>query len=325
MDKKTLNRGYAAALASALILAWTGIFISYLTRTYRIPSLVLAYWRELFVVLVLLVALGIFRLAPLRVNRKQLGFLAWYGLALAVFNSLWTLAVAFSGAAVATVLVYSSGAFTALLGWLLFRERLDWVKGLAVILCLGGCLLVSGAADPAAWAVNGMGIITGILSGLLYAVYSLMGRAAAEQHINPWTTILYTFGFASCILLAVNLLPLDFIPGSAQSAGEMLWLDTQWQGWGILFLLAAGPTVLGFGVYNVSLGYLPSSVANLIVTLEPVFTSAIAFLLLGETMDGVQISGSFLILGGVLLMRGQARWLERHSQPAEANVPAAVD
>jgi drug/metabolite transporter (DMT)-like permease len=145
----------------------------------------------------------------------------------------------------------------------------------------------------------------------LYAVYSLMGRAAAEMEINPWTTILYTFGFASVVLLAVNLLPLDFIPGSAQSASEMFWLGTQWKGWGILFFLAAGPTVLGFGTYNVSLGYLPSSVANLIVTLEPVFTMGIAFLLLGEVMNWVQYFGSVLILGGVLLMRGQTWWAEK--------------
>ena len=44
-------------------------------------------------------------------------------------------------------------------------------------------------------------------------------------------------------------------------------------GWLILFLLAAGPTLAGFGLYNVSLTYLPSSVVNLIVTLEPVMTA----------------------------------------------------
>ena len=318
MEQRKLNRGYGLAFLSALTLAWTGIFISYLTRTYGIPALVLAYWREVFVVFTLLVALGVFRLAPLKVSRRQLGFLVLYGVALAVFNSLWTLAVSLSGAAVATVLVYSSGAFTAILGWMIFRERLDAVKIAAVVLCLAGCVLVSGAADPSAWAVNALGIVTGILSGLLYAVYSLMGRGAAERKINPWTTIFYTFGFASFILLALNLLPLSFIPGRAALPADMFWLGTQWKGWGILFLLAAGPTVLGFGTYTMSLVHLPSSVANLIVTLEPVFTTLIAYLLLGEVMTGIQFIGSGLILLGVLFMRLQARWLERKAAGAIA-------
>jgi drug/metabolite transporter (DMT)-like permease len=71
----------------------------------------------------------------------------------------------------------------------------------------------------------------------------------------------------------------------------------------VLFLLAAGPTVAGFGLYNVSLSLLPSSIAQLIVTLEPVFTAAIAYLLLGERLTVVQIAGSLLIMGAVVFLR----------------------
>ena len=74
-------------------------------------------------------------------------------------------------------------------------------------------------------------------------------------------------------------------------------------GWGVLFLLAAGPTLVGFGLYNISLGYLPASVANLIITLEPVFTAIIAAAFLGERLNAVQIAGGVLILGGVALLR----------------------
>jgi len=70
-----------------------------------------------------------------------------------------------------------------------------------------------------------------------------------------------------------------------------------------LVLLAAGPTVAGFGLYNVSLSYLPSGVANLILTLEPAFTAGIAYVLLGERLGGIQLGGSALIVGGVVLLR----------------------
>jgi drug/metabolite transporter (DMT)-like permease len=68
-------------------------------------------------------------------------------------------------------------------------------------------------------------------------------------------------------------------------------------------LLAAGPTVLGYGLYNVSLSLLPSSVANLILTLEPAFTAIIAYLVLGERFTGIQIAGGLMILGGVIFLR----------------------
>ena len=61
--------------------------------------------------------------------------------------------------------------------------------------------------------------------------------------------------------------------------------------------------MVGFGLYNISLVNLPASVANLVLTLEPVFTAAIAFVLLGERMNLIQVIGSILILGGVVFLR----------------------
>ena len=296
-------RGYLIAVVSAAILSTTAVFIRYLTETYHIPPLVLAFWRAVFVIGTLAIGLGVIRPSLLRAGRVHLPYLAVYGLVLAIFNSLWTLSVALNGAAVATVLVYCSAAFTALLGRWLLKERLDATKVTAVILCLGGCVLVAEAFDPAAWTANPVGILTGVLSGLGYAAYSLMGRSAAQRGLNPWTTLLYTFAFAACCLLAVNVLPGAGIPGTAVQPRDLLWLGHAWAGWAVLILLAAGPTVAGFGLYNVSLSLLPSSVANLILTLEPAFTAVLAFFLLGERLTVVEITGAALILSGVALLR----------------------
>jgi drug/metabolite transporter (DMT)-like permease len=68
-------------------------------------------------------------------------------------------------------------------------------------------------------------------------------------------------------------------------------------------LLAIGPTLAGFGLYTVSLGYLPASVANLVATLEPVMTAILAYVLLDEQLNGVQLAGSALIIASVILLR----------------------
>ncbi len=298
-----LARGYPIAFISAAILSTTAIFIRYLTQTYHLPALVLACWRDIFVSLTLLPALGLLSPRLLNVGKPQLGFLALYGLMLACFNSLWTLSVALNGAAIATVLVYCSAGFTALLGWRLLKERLDWAMLLAVAISLGGCVLVSGALEPSAWQSNLVGILTGVLSGLWYAIYSLMGRTASQGGLNPWTTLLYTFAFAGIILLLVNLFPGGILPGAAVRPADFFWLHNAWVGWVVLFLLAAGPTVAGFGLYNVSLSYLPSSLAQLIVTTEPIFTAIIAYFLLGERFNAIQVAGSLMILGSVVFLR----------------------
>ena len=308
-DSSHLTRGYTIAVFSAVILSTTAIFIRYLTQTYALPALILACWRDFFVTISLVLALALLRPGLLRVERRYLRFLVLYGLMLAIFNSLWTLSVSLNGAAVSTVLAYCSAGFTALLGWWFLKERLDWGKLLAVALSLAGCVLVSNALDPAAWRLNLLGIVTGVLSGLWYAIYTLMGRSASQRGLNPWTTLVYTFGFAALFLLAINLLSGGRIPGAAAHPADFLWMGKAWAGWGMLFLLAAGPTLAGFGLYNVSLTYLPSSVANLVVTLEPAFTAVTAYFLLGERLTLIQVIGSLLILGGVVFLRIYEGWL----------------
>jgi len=301
--RSVLARGYLIALISSAILSTTAILIRYLTLTFQIAPLVLAFLRDVIAAGTLLVVLFLFRRLLLRINHKQLRYLVFYGFVLAVFNSLWTLSVALNGAAIATMLAYCSTAFTALLGWWFLKESLDWVKLIAVILSLIGCALVSGAIDSNVWDTNFVGILTGVLSGLLYAIYSMMGRSASNRGLNPWTTLIYLFIFASIFLLFFNLIPSGWLPGSASHYRDILWLEGTITGWSLLILLAAGPTVLGFGLYLVSMVYLPSSVANLVLTSEPVFTALIAFFLLGERLNNFQILGSVMIFTGVLFLR----------------------
>jgi len=296
-------RGYAIAVAAAVFLSTTAIFIRFLTLSYAIPALVLALWRDVFVVATLAPAFALLKPSLLRAPPKHLPYLALYGLVLALFNSLWTLSVSLNGAAVATVLVYSSSAFTAILGRMLLKERLGIAKLAAVILSLSGCALVAGVLELGSWQGNFTGVLTGIAGGLSYAGYSLMGRSAADRGLDTWTTLIYAFGFAAVFLFLVNAIPGAPLPGSSRSLGDIFWLGASWKGWLVLFLLAAVPTVGGFGLYNVSLSILSSSVASLVVSLEPAFTAVFAFVLLGERLSPVQLFGAAMILGGVAVLR----------------------
>ncbi len=316
-----LTRGYTTAIASAALLSTTSVLIRYLTQTFHLPAILLAFWRDLFACAATFVALSIIHPRLLRVDRAHLPYLIFYGLILAIFNSFWTLSVALNGAAVATVLAYCSAGFTALLGWWLLKERLDWAKLLAVVVSLAGCVLVANALDRAAWRVNLIGIVTGILAGLLYAIYTLMGRSASQRGINPWTTLLYIFGIAAVFLLPLNLFARGIIPGTS---ADFFRLGHSWLGWGVLILLAAGPTLAGFGLYNLSLTHLPASIVNLIAISEPVFTAIIAYLFLAERLTWIQLIGSLLILGGVIFLRVYDGWMagKRNHEECPENHPA---
>ncbi|MFM8320272.1 MAG: EamA family transporter [Chloroflexota bacterium] len=296
-----ISKGYLICITGTVLWSSTAIFIRYLTETYQLPALVLAFWRDLTLTVTLGLFFLLFQRRLLRLPKGQGRFLLLYGLVLSLFNSLWTISVALNGAAVSTVLAYSSAGFTAVLGWRLFGEKLGRLKIFAVSLSLLGCVFVSGAYDPAAWQLNPVGVITGLLSGLAFAAYSLMGKEASHRAINPWTVLLFAFGSATLLLFGYNLLT-PWLPQGVAST-NYFWLGDAFTGWLVLFVLAIGPTVGGYGLYTVSLNYLPASVANVIATLEPVMTGVQAWFLLGERFTLPQWLGSGLIVGGVIVLR----------------------
>lgn len=297
-----MSKGYIMALLSALFLSTTSVFIRYLVTTYHIPPLVLAWWRNVFAIAALIPILWFWDRRLFWPGLRHLPLLIGFGFVLGFFNGLWALSVTYNGAAVATVMVYCSTAYTVILGWKFFGEGLGAAKFGAVILCLSGCALISGALDPHAWHVNVLGIVAGLLTGLCYTGYSLLGRTAAGRGISPWTTLLYSFCFALLFLSMTNLTN-GALPGSARSVHDFLWLGNALDGWLVLIALGAIPTVAGYGFYNVSLGILNASVANIIVSLEPAFTAFFAYVVLREVMNLEQAIGAFLLLSGVALIK----------------------
>jgi drug/metabolite transporter, DME family len=294
------TKGYLIALVGITFWSTTGVFISYLINKYGMPALLLALWRNLFVCVALVPVLLLTRRSLLLIERSQIKFYIIYGFILAVFNSIWSLSVGANGAAVATVLAYSSAGFTAILALWWFNEKLGLPKAVAIILSLVGCVLVSNAYSADMWSLNPMGIITGLLSGLLFAVYTLIGKEVAERQISAWTSMLYSFAFGAVFILIFNLFPA--LPGAAGSFRALL-PSMPVDGWLMLILLSFFPTVLGFGLYNMSMNYLPASITNLLATLEPAMTAAEAYFFLDERMTFIQIVGSLIILSAVLIVQ----------------------
>lgn len=302
MTQKSQSRGYIIALTATVIWSTTGIIISYLSKNYQLPALVLAFWRDLFVSFGMVAGLLLSNRARFQLDRTHWKFMVVYGFVLAVFNSMWTFSVQYNGAAVATVMAFSSPAMTAILSKIFLKEKFSNIKIISILLSLGGIVFVSGAYTPSAWNLNPLGIIFGLLTGLLFAIYNLQGKHASDTHIDSWTALLYSFGWATVFLLFFNI-GSDLFITKQPIFTDMLWLGNSAIGWGILFFLGVAPTLGGFGLYTLSIRYLSPTTANLIATLEPAFTAIWAYFLLSEILTAPQLFGSLLLLIGVILLR----------------------
>jgi drug/metabolite transporter (DMT)-like permease len=288
-------KGVFLALIGTAAWATTAIFLRYLLTHFALSPLTLAFWRDFIVAMTLLLVLRVWKPEVLRIGRRDLPFLLIYGgLILSTFNAVWTFSVQLNGAAVSTVLAYCSPAFTLLLVWPLLKEPVTWRKGLAAVLSLVGCVGVAKAYAPEVWRLNPLGFIIGIASGFLYAVYTVAGRWSSKRFANPWTVMTYGFLFAAIVL------------AFTQTPKTIFSLGTAWDGWLILATLSIGPTLVGYGLYTMSLRYLPASVAAVIASLEPALTAVLAIFLLSERLEAPQWLGGGVILGAVILAQSEA-------------------
>jgi len=304
------STGYLIALVSTLSWSTTGVIIAYLNERWAIPAIRIAFWRDFFVALILLVLFLLFWRGRLRVSRERIPYFLIYGFTLAAYNAVWTFSVSLNGAAVSTVLAYGSAGFTVVLARFIFKEWLTLPKIFAVFLSLGGCVLVANAHDPQMWQGGAAAILIGLLSGLLFAVYTLMGKEAARQGIDSWTTLLYTFGIAAGFLFLANQIPA--MPGAEPGVLAII-PQVPLAAWLLMVLLSLGPTILGYGLYNLSMHYIPAGIANLICTLEPPLTALEAYVLLGESLSGVQILGSAMVVAAVIVVRIAEDYADRRA------------
>jgi len=117
-----------------------------------------------------------------------------------VFGAHWLtyfFSIKMASAAIGAIAVSTYGIHLLLLNWLVARQRILPVEWAAVGLCFIGVILVAPSFDPGE-AVT-IGLMSGILSGFLYACLPLLHRRI--MHVPTMTRAWAQFTFATVIFL----------------------------------------------------------------------------------------------------------------------------
>lgn len=205
------------------------------------------------------------------------------------FNYCYFLTINQMSVSIAVILLYTSPAFVTILSFIFLKERLYSKKIIAVMGTILGCVLVAGLQLEQGTSITFLGIMTGLGSGLGYALYTIFGKFALK-HYQPFTVTLYTF-----IVATVFLLPFSGIWGK---------LDVLFTGHVLVYSLGLGliPTVLAYFVYTWGLEQTESSKAAVIATVEPVVAMLVGLVVFQETLGINQFFGAVLIIASVIFM-----------------------
>lgn len=290
LAKKKYLQGYLLVLGAATLWGTLGLFYTGLNRHYQVSPQAIAFFRACIALLILLLALGCFRRELLRIRLRHLPLLIAQGvIGIALFYLVYASAVLVAGMSVAVVLLYTAPVWVTLFAWQFLHEGLDRYKAIALIGATLGAALVAQLNQLE--ELNWSGVMLGMASGICYACYSIFNKYALRTY-SPWTVLTWALIFGLPVLSLVQ--NRQEIWEVLSTPGALLWLA----------IMGLGPT-LGAGIlYAAGLARLPASIASIIVSLEPVVASVLAFFVLGERLAPGQVTGAVITVVSIALLGG---------------------
>jgi drug/metabolite transporter (DMT)-like permease len=278
---------------SALLFAAGGNAVKALFRLGYSP-LVLAQLRIAWAFAWLLVILLAVRPALLRVDRRELPALAVFGtIGLAGVQLSYYLTIARINIAVALLVQYLGlVAVTAFERYHRRQAVPPQVWG-ALAMVLIGAFFAVGAYQPALLRVNLPGVMLGLVAAGFFAFYVLRASTLARR-LNAWTLLVYGFGAGSLLWAAF-----DVVSGTH--------LPSDWRVWAVMALLGLLGTLVAHGLFVLALRTIRPSSAGIVATAEPVFAGLIAFFVLGDRLQPLQVLGAAVIVAGIITVQAGSK------------------
>ncbi|RNJ27523.1 DMT family transporter [Halosegnis longus] len=276
-----------AALAVAIVAVSTSAI---LIRFSDAPSGPMAFWR---------VTLTWLLLAPLalrsraefqKFDRRDLLSALLAGLALAAHFATWFESVDKTTVAASVTLVTTQPAFVAVGAYFLFGESLSRrsLAGIGVALAGSAVMSLDGLLGGTTAPEPVLGNLLALSGAVLAGLYVLAGRSVRQRvDLVPYVTVVY-------VVCAGGLLAYSLALGDP----IVSYPPREW----LLFVgMAIGPGLLGHTVVNWALAHVESSVVSVSFVGEPVGSTLLALVILGEVPGALTLAGGAVVIGGIYL------------------------
>ena len=280
--------------ALLIILAGTcwgviSIFINYLSAA-GLGEMQISFLRQFFAVLVFALIILIRDRSKFRIPVKDLGLLMIVGFINGVlFNFLYFYTIINSRASIAVVLLYTSPVFVIILARIFFKEKITGLKFIALVLTVIGCVFVTGVLGEG-YMPPPAAILTGVLTGLAYALNNILTSAAVKRN-DPITVTFYTLFFSFMFL----------IPFSGWSSLTSLCRSNPMI-LVVAFVMCLVTAVFAQYFFSLGLGLIESGKAAIYGATEPIVGSLVGILIFHEESNLMKIAGIIMVIAAILLI-----------------------
>lgn len=284
-------------LIGVAAVSTASIFVRF-AQSAGAPSLAIAALRLTFAALVLLpFALARCREEYRALSKRDIGAAALSGAFLGGHFATWISSLAFTSVVSSVALVSLSPLFIALTGVLILKEKLTRRLLLGMVVATAGGILIGLADSAGAPGANpALGNALALAAALCMAPYMIVGRALRHK-LSLLAYVALVYGAAAVVLLLLCLV----------TRTSLIVNDPMAYVW--IALLALLPQLIGHTSFNWSVRRLPAAYATIPVLGEPVGSTILAIVLLGETVKPLTLIGAAVALAGIAVMSWRGKEL----------------
>jgi drug/metabolite transporter (DMT)-like permease len=221
------------------------------------------------------------------------------GLMFALDLGFWHYGIKYTSVTNATVLSNLTPVVVTAFAWVFLKQRPRPLFLVSVAVALGGSWLMAMEKGGGPGLDPPLGNLLSVTTALWYALYmiaiGLGRRTEGASRLMFWSSVVG----APLMLIAALLLREPLLPTTLAGLGACLGL-------GLMH-------VAGQGSIAWAMGRLPTSVASVVVLVQPVVAAWLGYMLFAEAIGPMQALGAAVALAGVLL----AQWASR-PKPVQA-------
>jgi len=276
------------------VIAWGASFIATKIALQDITPVTIVWLRFTMGVVILGIAVVLRRQFTLP-EKREWGYFALLGFLGITFHQwLQSNGLQTSQAGTTAWIVATTPIFMALLGWLILKEGLGWIKSLGILLAFLGVLLVVSEGNLASVSIGRFGApgdILILISAVNWAVFSALSRRGLKQY--PASLMMFYV-----MALGWFFTSLLFLTTKAPSEIQNLTLNG-WAGVAFLGIFCSG---LAYIAWYDALKALTTAQTGVFLYIEPLVAVVVAFFILGEGITVASLVGGGIILFGVWLV-----------------------
>ena len=276
------------------VIVWGASFIATKIALREISPITVVWLRFSMGVIILGLAVALRNQLSL-LRRSEWAYFALLGfLGVALHQWLQSNGLQTSEAGTTAWIVSMTPVFMAVLGWIILKEKLGWIKIAGILLAFIGVLIVVSKGDIRSISIGKFGTPGDkliLISALNWAVFSALSRRGLKTH--PATLMMF-------YVMSFGWLFISILFFARQNISEIGKLTIN--GWFGITFLGVFCSGLAYIAWYDALQALTTAQTGVFLYMEPLIAVVVAFFILGEAITSALLIGGAVIILGVWLV-----------------------